>query len=140
VKNRKTYCFLFFLMLSNLLLTFCGNSTPEKVAEKQRQAQLKEQTKEQKKIKSKIAISLRAANVAYNVKRYALAIEKYNIAVNAGWLDGIDLYQYADSLEHEGKTEESKLYYRKAYTELQKFYPNHTFIQVLKTKGHAEEE
>lgn len=138
MKRKKTYCFLLFFTLFGLLLTSCGDSSPEKEAEKQRQTQLKTQTKEQKKIKSTVDITLRAAHVAYNVKRYELAIEKYNIAVNAGWLDGIDLYQYADSLEREGKTEESKLYYQKAYTELQKFYPNHTLIQVLKTKGYGE--
>jgi tetratricopeptide (TPR) repeat protein len=138
--KKNTYCFLIFLTLFGLLMTSCKDSSPEDKAEKQRQTQLKTQTKEQKKIKSKVDITLRAAHVAYNVKRYALAIEKYNIAVNAGWVDGIDLYQYADCLEREGKTEESKLFYQKAYNELQKFYPNHAFIHVLETKGYAGEE
>jgi len=138
MKNKTTYCFLILFILFGLLLTSCGNSSPEKEAERQRQTQLKTQTKEQKTIKSKVDITLRAAHVAYNVKRYDLAIEKYNIAVTAGWLDGIDLYQYANSLDREGKTEESKIYYQKAYIELQKFYPNHTLLQVLKTKGYGE--
>ena len=109
----------------------CTHSDPEK-------QQLKEHTREQNKIKSKVNISLRAAHVAYNVNRYDLAVDKYNIAINAGWLDGIDLYKYADSLENEGKTEESRIYFQRAYNELQKFYPNHSFIQVLESRGYRQ--
>jgi tetratricopeptide (TPR) repeat protein len=132
MKNKKMFYLLISVSLLGLLLTSCDNSDPEK----QQKALLKAEAKEQKKIKSGVGVSLRAAHVAYNVKRYDLAIENYNKAINAGWTDGIDLYQYADSLENTGKTEESALYYQRAYDQLQKFYPNHSFIQVLEAKGY----
>jgi len=135
MKNKKLFCLLISFSLIGLLFAACDNSSPE---EKERKAQLKAETGEQNKVKSKINVSLRAAHVAYNVKRYDLAIEKYTVAINAGWTDGIDLYQYADSLEKTGKTEESVLYYQRAYNQLQKFYPNHTFIHVLEAKGYRQ--
>jgi len=128
MKNKKLFYLLISVSLIGLLLAACGPKGPEDP--------LKKEQKEQKKLKSGISVSLRAAHVAYNVKRYDLAIKKYTAAINAGWTDGIDLYQYADSLENTGKTEESVLYYQRAYNQLQKFYPNHTFIHVLEGKGY----
>ena len=113
MKYRK-YIFIFLVAIVSFFLTSCGESDPA------------------------VKFSLRAAHVAYNVKRYALAIEKYDRAINEGWTDGIDLYQYAYSLEQVGRVEESRIYYQKAYVELQKFHPNHAFIQLLEAKGYAE--
>jgi tetratricopeptide (TPR) repeat protein len=86
-----------------------------------------------------VSITLRAAHTAYNVEKYELAIGYYQTASNKGWIDGIDLYQYADCLEHLGKTEESKAYFQKAYTELVEFYPNHAYIQALSARGYGSE-
>ena len=79
-----------------------------------------------------------AAQTAYNVKRYDLAIPRFEVAINAGWIDGMNLYQYADCLEKTGEIKKSKLYFQRAFDELSEFYPNHTLLDELRTRGYKK--
>jgi hypothetical protein len=133
MNKKKT--FLFVLMLISLSLLACDKD-PATIQAKKQQQQIKTKQKEQKRLKSKVNVTLRAAHTAYNAKRYILAEEKYEIAVHRGWLDGIDLYQYADCLEKNGQQAKSEEYFRLAYAELCQFYPHHVYIQTLRTKGY----
>lgn len=92
--------------------------------------------RKQNEIYAKFSISLRAAHTAYNVNRYDLAIPKFEKAIQEGWLDGIDLYQYADCLANTGKKNESVLYFQKALNELSEFYPDHVYVEKLKANGY----
>jgi hypothetical protein len=118
---------IFLLVGIISLIAACSTDDPVKI--KQR---------EQKKLKSKVNVTLRAAHTAYNVKRYELAAEKYEVAINKGWLDGIDLYQYADCLDHTGHKDKSAEYFKMAYEELTQFYPNHAYIHALQSQGYND--
>ncbi|MDH8702754.1 tetratricopeptide (TPR) repeat protein [Dysgonomonadaceae bacterium PH5-43] len=122
----KYYFFLFVLLLC-IVTAACVETNPLKI-----------QAKEQEQLKPKVKIKLRAAQLAYNVERYDLAVEKYEKAIDMGWLDGIDLYKYADCLERRGDTIKSEIFYKRAYQELQNFYPRNYLIQVLEKKWERE--
>lgn len=93
---------------------------------------------EQEQLLPYVALALRAAQTAYNVKRYDLAIPRFEVAINAGWIDGMDLYQYADCLEKIGEIKTSKLYFQRAFDELSEFYPNHTLLDELRARGYKK--
>ena len=92
----------------------------------------------QTQLKPEVELILRAAKTAYNVKRYDIAIPKFEEAINKGWIDGIDLYQYADCLEKEGRKKESELYFQKAFDELSEFYPDHHYLDILRSEGYID--
>ena len=91
-----------------------------------------------KRIERLYSLDLRAAQTAYNVKRYDLAIPRFEFAINAGWIDGMNLYQYADCLEKTGEIKKSKLYFQRAFDELSEFYPNHTLLDELRAQGYKK--
>lgn len=95
-----------------------------------------------KRIERLYSLDLRAAQTAYNVKRYDLAIPYFESAINIEdtdtTLNGVNLYQYADCLEKTGETEKSKLYFQRAFNELSEFYPNHTLLDELRARGYKK--
>ena len=95
-----------------------------------------------KRIERLYSLDLRAAQTAYNVKRYDLAIPYFESAINIAdtdtTLNGVNLYQYADCLEKTGETEKSKLYFQRAFNELSEFYPNHTLLDELRARGYKK--
>ncbi len=94
--------------------------------------------REQEQLRPRVALALRAAQTAYNVKRYDLAIPRFEVAINVGWIDGMNLYQYADCLEKTGEIKKSKLYFQRAFDELSEFYPNHTLLDELRARGYKK--
>jgi nucleoside-specific outer membrane channel protein Tsx len=130
MKNLKSTVFIVgFVALYCLLLSSFGQVDPHQ-----------QKIREQNNLKWQVNITLRAAHTAYNVEKYELAAENFEIAINKGWIDGIDLYQYADCLAHLGKEAESKVCFQKAFDELTEFYPNHAYLQILKTKGYVQSQ
>ncbi len=107
-----------------------GDKTPpdKKTVKKESQANLKKE----------LDITLRAANTAFNAKRYDLAEERFEYAVQKGYLDGVFLYKYAETLEQLNKKNESKIFYQKALDELLEFSPDSVYIEKLKSKGYRK--
>ena len=100
---------------------------------------------EQEQLYPHVALALRAAQTAYNVKRYDLAtscfenvISLHNTDEIQDALDEADLYQYADCLEKTGKIDASKLYFQRAFDELSEFYPNHTLLDELQARSYKK--
>jgi len=127
IRNGVVFLFIIIVSFSSCQRIKDYMSPPDAHALKQR---------EQNKIKSKFSISLRAAHTAYNVKRFELAVLKFEPAISQGWLDGEDLYLYAMCLEKLGKIEISEKYFQKAFNELRETHPNHTYLDDLKMKGY----
>ena len=128
---------IILFLLCSILFTSCGLYTKTKdylIPPDAKTLKIREQTK----LKSKISVILRAGHTAYNVKKYDLALSKFEIAINKGWIDGIDLYLYADCLAKLGKNTESKIYFQKAFDELSEFYPNHSYLELLKSQGYKK--